>query len=257
MNRIATNRKTTVRKTWAGLAAIAVAAAFGCSQGTPGGPGAKGKSPVYGQAGDTFNLSVPIMASTVQQGGTIDAVVGIARGVNFDEDVSLLFTDLPKGVTVEPASPQIKRGELDAKIKIHAASETPTGDFKVDVTGHPTKGSDAKVDFKLAVVAKDGFTVSMPRGMTPVVQGGTRQIEIDIDRQKLFDEDVTLQFGEFPTGVTVKPAEPVIKRDETKARLELTATKDAALGNFTVKVTGHPVKGDDAVAELRLNIVKP
>jgi hypothetical protein len=254
MTRVTTNQ--TRRAQWAAVAALSVAMATGCSQGTPGGPGAKGKAPAYGQAADTFNLSVPMMASSLQQGGTSNVVVGIVRGMNFDEDVALKFADLPLGVTVEPASPGIKRGETNANVAFRAGTETPVGAFKVNVTGHPTKGGDAQADFKLDILAKDGFSVSLPRSATPLVQGGTRSVEISVDRQKAFAEAVSIQFGEFPTGVTAEPSEPVIEKGKSTTRVVLSATDDAALGDFTVRVVGHPTQGDDASSDLRLNIVR-
>jgi hypothetical protein len=144
-----------MKSSFAGLAVMTLAALTGCSQGTPGGPGTANKNPSYGQADDTFNLSVPVMSSNLQQGEQTEATVGIKRATNFDEDVVLEFADVPKGVTVEPASPVIKRGESDAKVTFRAGDEASLGHFKVKVTGHPTKGGDAQIEFKLTIAAKD------------------------------------------------------------------------------------------------------
>jgi len=76
---------------------MTLAAMVGCSQGKPGGEGTAQKQPMYGQADDTFNLSVPLMSSSLQQGAQTEATVGIKRATNFDEDVTLKFVDLPKG----------------------------------------------------------------------------------------------------------------------------------------------------------------
>ncbi len=89
----------------AGLAVMTLAALAGCSQGTPGGPGTTDGKPAYGQADNTFNLSVPLMSSSLQQGEQMEATVGIERAKNFDEDVALKFGDIPKGVTIQPAQP--------------------------------------------------------------------------------------------------------------------------------------------------------
>lgn len=254
MTQVTTNQTT--RAQWAGVAALAVAMATGCSQGTPGGPGAKGKAPAMGQAADTFNLSVPMMAASLQQGGTSEVVVGIVRGMNFDEDVALKFADLPAGVTVEPSSPGIKRGETNTSIAFRAGKETPIGAFKVNVTGRPTKGGDAQADFKLDIVAKDGFSLNLPRSATSLTQGATRSVEIGVDRQKAFADDVSIRFGEFPTGVTAEPSEPLIEKGKSSVRVVLSATDEAALGDFTVNVVGHPPQGNDASGILRLDIVR-
>ena len=94
-----------MKSLFAGLAVMTLAALTGCSQGTPGGPGTTEKKPALGQADDTFNLSVPVLSSSLRQGEQTVATVGIKRAKNFDEDVALTFADVPKGVTVEPPAP--------------------------------------------------------------------------------------------------------------------------------------------------------
>ena len=241
------------------LAMLTLAVVSGCSQGTPGGPGTTdttGKKSVYGQADDTFNLSVPVISTSLQQGEKAEATIGIKRATNFDEDVSINFADVPKGVTVEPASPAIKHSDTDTKITFAAADEAAIGDFKIKVTGHPTKGGDAHVEFKLTIAAKDSFTLSPPRLSTSLKQGETKTISIGIKRDKTFDQDVALRFGDMPTGVTLEPAAPVIKRGETEAQITLMGADDASLGNFSIKLTGHPATGADASNEFKLTVVK-
>jgi uncharacterized membrane protein len=245
-----------MKSSFAGLAVMTLAALTGCTQGSPGGPGTTGKAPAYGQAEDTFNLSVPAMSSSLQQGEQTEATVGIKRAKNFDEDVALNFADIPQGVTVEPASPVIKHGDTDAKITFKAGDEAPLGDFKVKVTGHPTKGADAQIEFKLTIAAKDSFTLSVPHLSTSLKQGETQTASIGITRDKTFDQDVALTFSDMPTGVTLQPQAPVIKHGEAEAKVTLTAAGDAALGSFAIKVTGHPAKGADASNELKLTVVK-
>ena len=245
-----------MKSLFTGLAMMTLAGLVGCNQGTPGGQGTTDKQPVYGQADNTFNLSVPVLSSSLQQGGETEATVGIKRAKNFDEDVSLKFADVPKGVTLEPASPVIKHGDTDAKITFKAGDEAPLGDFEVNVTGHPTKGTDARIGFKLTITAKDSFTLSTPRLSSSLKQGETQTVSIGINRDKSFDQDVALTFGEMPTGVTLKPDAPVIKHGDTEAQVTLTAASDAALGNFAINVTGHPTKGADASNELKLTVAE-
>ena len=248
-----------MKSSFAGLAMMTLAALTGCTQGTPGGPGTTdtgGKKPAYGQADDTFNLSVPLTSSSLQQGEQMEATVGIKRGKNFDEDVALKFADVPEGVTLEPASPMIKHGDTDAKITFTAGDEAPLGDFRVKVTGHPTKGGDAQIEFKLTIAAKDSFTLSVPRLSTSLKQGEMKTVSIGIKRDKSFDQEVVLTFGEMPTGVTLEPNASVFKDGDAEVQLTLTAADDAALGNFAVKVTGHPAKGADASSEFKLTVTK-
>jgi hypothetical protein len=145
--------------------AVALLAAYGCSPSTPGGPGVPGApgprtssapadKPIIGQADETFNLSLPTLATKVKQGETVSASISVKRGKNFDEDVTLRFADVPKGVTVDPARPVIKHGDSEAKVTFKAADDAALGDFTLKVTGHPTKGADATSEFKLSVAEK-------------------------------------------------------------------------------------------------------
>ncbi len=229
-------------------------ALVGCDQGTPGGPGTAGEKPAYGQADNTFNLSVPLMPPALQQGEATVATIGITRAKNFDQDVTLGFANVPEGVAIEPAAPVIKSGEAGTQITLTAEDATPLGGFNVKVTGHPAEGSDAQIEFGLIIVAKDSFTLNMPRSTT-LEQGGTETVSIDISRDKNFDQDVSLEFGPMPTGVSVEPNAPVIKNGEATAQVTLKAAGDAALGDFTIKVTGHPAQGADAPNEFQLIVV--
>ncbi len=150
-----------------GFVALALVALSGCTQGTPGGPGVSStpstpgtsttttaQKPVIGDAEETFSLSVPVLSTNLKQGETKAAAISLSRGKNFDEDVTLKFADVPKGVTIDPADPVIKHGDAEVNITFQAADDAALGDFTIKVTGHPTKGADAKTEFKLNVAEK-------------------------------------------------------------------------------------------------------
>jgi len=103
-------------------------------------------------------LSIP--STKLNQGETKTVAIGISRGKNFSEDVSLKPGDLPKGVTLDLASALIKHGDADAKITLKAASDAALGDFTVKVTGHPTKGADAVAELKLSVAKQDSKDIA-------------------------------------------------------------------------------------------------
>ena len=146
-----------MKSLFAGLAVTAVVLVTGCAEGTPGGPGAKevtAYKPIVGQADNTFSLDVPKMSTTLKQGETKDLAIDVARGKNFSEDVELKFSGVPKGVTVDPASPVIMHSDKEAKITVKVADDAALGDFTVKVTGHPTTGADATNEFKMTVAKK-------------------------------------------------------------------------------------------------------
>ena len=248
-----------MKRSFTGLLALALVAFAGCNQGTPGGPGAtdpKARKALYGQTDDTFNLSVPTFSTSLKQGDSKEVSIGIKRGTNFDQDVTLTFADVPKGVTLDPASPVLKHGDTEAKFTLKAEDEAPVGDFTVKVTGHPAKGGDATNVFKLTVAKKDTFHLSVPLLSTTLKQGETKEISIGMKRDKDFDQDVALTFAEMPKGVTIEPASRVLKHGDAEAKFTLKAAADAALGNFTLRMTGHPTVGADATNEFRLTVAK-
>jgi len=104
---------------------------------------------------------------------------------------------------------------------------------------------------------EETFSLDMPNLSTKLHQGETKPVTIGIKRGKNFDEEVVLRFVDLPKGVTIEPAQPVLKHGEKEAKVNITAANDAALGDFTVHVTGHPSKGADASNELKIKIVKP
>jgi hypothetical protein len=163
---------------------------------------------------------------------------------------------VPKGLTIDPASPVIKHGDTEAKFMMKAGDEAPPGDFQVKVTGHPTKGGNATVEFKLTVAKKDTFHLSVPLLATTLNQGGPQTVSVGIRRDKKFDEDVIVHFAGLSTGVTLDPATSVLKHGDTEAKFTFKAANDAALGDFTIKVTGHPTKGADATMDLKLTVAK-
>jgi uncharacterized membrane protein len=144
-----------MKNLFVGLLGAALLAVAGCHPGTTGGPGTPGgKTPIVGQAENTFKLDTPNLSTKVKQGEAREVTIGIDRGKNFDQDVALKFEDLPKGVTIDPPSPMIKHGDKEAKATIHAADDAAVGDFTIKVDGKPTKGEMASNTFKVTVEKK-------------------------------------------------------------------------------------------------------
>jgi len=110
--------------------------------------------PLVGQGEETFTLSMPATSTKVAQGESKTVDISIKRGKNLDEDVTLKFSDLPKGVRIEPASPAIRHGDAGAKITVTAAEDAAVGDFTIPVTGHPTKGANAMGTLKITITKR-------------------------------------------------------------------------------------------------------
>lgn len=241
------------------FAAVALAAAglAGCDKGgSAGGPGTATatKPPLFGQADDTFKITAPSVS--IKQGNVHEGSIGIKRGTNFDQDVALAFEDLPKGIALDPAKPVILGKATDAKFKLTAGDDSLPGEYTVKVIGHPATGGDATNQFKLTVAPRDTFTLSMPFWTTALKQGESKSVTIAIARDKQFDQDVTIKFEGLSKGMSVEPTTAVIKNGEKEAKFILKAADDAALGDFAIKVTGHPTKGADATHDFKFAVAK-
>ena len=145
-----------MRKLLFGLVLVLPLGTFGCNQGTPGGPGntTPEHKRVIGENTDTFNLSASLLPFNIAQGETKSTSISIHRGTNFDQDVRLSFSDVPKGVDIKPSHALIKHGDSEAKLSIRAIGSAALGDFLVRVDGHPTSGADASLNIKLTVSSK-------------------------------------------------------------------------------------------------------
>ena len=107
--------------------------------------------------------------------------------MNFDQDVAVAFSELPKGVTVDGAPHVSKSSEPDVKFTLTADDDAAPGDYTVKVAGHPVTGGDATNQFKTSVAKKDSFTLNAPFWTTGLKQGESRAVTIGISRDKRFD----------------------------------------------------------------------
>ena len=102
--------------------------------------------------------------------------------------------------------------------------------------------------------AENSFNLSTPTLATRLKQGEAKEVTVSIQRGKNFDQNVTLKFEGMPDGVAIDPASPTIKHGDKEAKVNVKAADNAAVGDFTVKVMGHPKEGPDSTSELKLNI---
>lgn len=105
--------------------------------------------------------------------------------------------------------------------------------------------------------ADNTFRLDAPNLTTALKQGESKSISIAISRETNFMEDVALTFSGVPDGVTITPADPMILKGDTEAKLTIAAAEDAAIGDFKIKIVGHPTKGADATNEFSVSVSKP
>jgi uncharacterized membrane protein len=105
--------------------------------------------------------------------------------------------------------------------------------------------------------ADNTFSLSVPFESIDLAQGEEKAVLIGINKGENFREQVAIKMTELPMGVTLETADPVIKQGSTDVTLMLKAASDAALGDFTFKVTGHTASsGADFSKEIKLTVSK-
>jgi hypothetical protein len=109
----------------------------------------------------------------------------------------------------------------------------------------------------IAGEADKTFSLSIPFESVTLTQGEQKSMLIGINRGENFREEVKIEVTDLPQGVTLETAKPVIKQGDTDAALMLKASPDAALGDFTIKVTGQTASsGADFSKEVKLTVAK-
>src|SRR5262245_2949345 len=129
----------------------------------------------------------------------------------------------------------------------------PTG-----TSGGPgAKTNGGKTDHTvLGTPSAETFDINVPATSTSIKQGESKAIVLSLKRGTNFDEDVKLKFENVPKGVTIEPAPAMIPKSEREARVTIKAADDAALGDFTIKVTGEPSRGKAATNTLKVKVEK-
>jgi hypothetical protein len=107
----------------------------------------------------------------------------------------------------------------------------------------------------IAGEADKTFSLSIPFESVALTQGEEKSMLIGINRGENFREAVEIEVSDLPLGVTLETVKPVIEPGDMDAALMLKAAPDAALGDFTFKVTGHTTSsGADFSKEVNLTV---
>lgn len=105
----------------------------------------------------------------------------------------------------------------------------------------------------------EGFKIDVPTFDKKVKQGETQTITIKLQRDDSFKQDVNLEIklsqGE---GLTVDPSKILVEAsDIPEVQLQITAAKDAALGEYKISVTGTPKTGEPTSVDFTVKVIAP
>ncbi len=136
----------------------------------------------------------------------------------------------------------------------------PVTTVKKPVVEKPIAGDADKkpvVEKPIAGEADRTFSLSVPFESVALTQGEEKSVLIGINRGENFSEEVAIEVSDLPTGVTLATTDPSITHGSTDATLKFKAASDAALGDFTVKLTGHTASSSaDFTKEFKMTVAE-
>jgi uncharacterized membrane protein len=108
-----------------------------------------------------------------------------------------------------------------------------------------------------SVLKGEGFKIAVPTFTTEIKQGETKNVTVSLERGEYFKKDVKLQI-EASNGISVDPTKVIIKASDTPdVQLQISAAKDAAIGEYRVSVMGIPKTGESTSTEFNVTVVAP
>ena len=100
------------------------------------------------------------------------------------------------------------------------------------------------------------FKIPSPTLATTIKQGATQTIELSVNRDKEFKDDIKLK-ADPPEKVSVKLDPETYKASNSeKVKMEIHVDKEAAVGDHTIKVIGTPTKGKESATEVKIKVEK-
>ena len=169
-------------------------------------------------------------SANVGQGHSAATYVTIGSTYGFIGNVNLSVSGLPSGVT---ASFSPNPATSSSTITFNATSSASLGQFPITITG--TSGTQTVTTSTVLSVYAPTFTLSGAYGVVNVGQGASATTSISVNQQYGFTGYVNLSVSGLPSGVTASfSPNPVT----TGSTITLTASSTAALGQYTVLITG-------------------
>jgi len=108
-----------------------------------------------------------------------------------------------------------------------------------------------------STVKEEGFKIAAPTFNTEIKQGELQTVTVSLRRDAYFKQDVELQI-KAGKGISVEPTSVTVRAsDKAEVQLQITAAKDAALGEYPVVVKGTPETGEPTSVGFTVKVVAP
>jgi uncharacterized membrane protein len=100
------------------------------------------------------------------------------------------------------------------------------------------------------------FRLKGPATATTIKQGDKQTIKLTVDRGRNFKKDVMLK-AEPPKDLKVNMEPATVKAsDPETATMSISADRDAAVGEHTIKVIANPAEGNAVNIDVKVNVEK-
>jgi uncharacterized membrane protein len=176
----------------------------------------------------TFTIYGP-NSMTIGQGTPASSIISISPQYGFAGNVQFAVSGLPSGVTASFSPNPTTSGTT---LTLTASSTAALGQYTLTVTG--TSGAQSASTTIALGVFVPTFTVAAYSNGT-IGQGGTSDTTIWVYPQYGFAGNVQFSISGLPSGVTASFSPNPTNSTST---LTLTASSTAAVGQYTIKVTG-------------------
>ncbi len=183
----------------------------------------------------TVGVYVPIFSiygpnsMSIGQGTAISTTISISPQYGFAGSVQFAISGLPSGVTASFSS---NPATIGTTLTLTASGTAPLGQYTLTVTG--TSGSQSASTTIALGVYVPTFTLAAYSGGS-IGQGGTSTTTLWVYPQYGFTGNVQFSVSGLPSGVTASFSPNPTNSTST---LTLTASSTAAVGQYTIKVTG-------------------
>ena len=190
----------------------------------------------------------------VPRGNRFATLMSVRRA-NVSGDVNFMAAPLPAGVKLNAETmpgkvdqfPVVFEAGVDAPVDgklvdfLAAATNGVEGHFRNDIElvqgPNNTSYYGTRVDKLLVAVTEAApFRVRVETPMVPLVQGGTMDLKVVVDRDAGFDEPIVLKSVWNPPGVTAQP-DITIPKGATNETFPLSAKPDAELREWKIALS--------------------
>lgn len=189
-----------------------------------------------------FSIGLTPTGREIDQGQGTDCTVNLVGLNGFSSAVDLSVSGLPAGLdgsfSLNPVTPS---PTASSALTLTPSGSAAPGTYTVTVTGRSgEKEHSAELTLKINSIGQPDFTISSSPTSREVVQGESTSYSLDLTALDGFNASVDLSLTGLPSGASAQfGTNPIALSSTAESRLEITATDEAAAGDYTLTLTAR------------------